>query len=121
MAKEPKTPKAQTGQQIGLTDMNITDDDQIQAVRAWWESEVLLNKAMDSKGIRGLEKNLKDAKERALEMIEVPNDGAKHRIVVEKGDWGTVIIVNPPGDPKDVAFTRTPKTQFRLDNTKAKE
>ena len=121
MAKEPKTLKAQTGQQIGLTDGEITDDDQIEAVRAWWESEVALNVAMANHGIKGLEKNLEDAKTRALEMITVPNDGAKHRITVQKGQWGTVIIINPPGEPKPVAFTRTPKTQFKLDNTRPKE
>ncbi len=111
--------KANTNQQIGLTDLSVTDADQIQAVKEWWETERQFNKDKFKMSYAEQEKALKAAKDKALTMIEVPGDGSKHHIKVDWGDGGTIIIVNPPGEPKEVAFTRNPQTQFKLDGTKA--
>ncbi len=113
--------KANTNQQIGLTDLSITDADQIQAVKEWWETERQFNADKARMSFNEQEKALKAAKDKALTMIEIPGDGSKHRIKVEWADGGTIIMVTPPGEPKEVAFTRNPQTQFKLDGTKAEE
>ncbi len=113
--------KANTNQQIGLTDLEITDADQVQAVKEWWETEKQFNAHKAQMSFGAQEKAVKVAKDKALTMIEVPGDGSKHRIRVDWGDGGTVIMVSPPGEPTEKLTKRTPKTQFKLDGTKAQE
>jgi hypothetical protein len=115
------TPRANTNQQIGIGDISITDDDQIQAVRDWWELERQFNASKAQMSYSAQEKAVRVAKEKALKMIELPEDGSKHRMKVEWDGGGTVISTTPPGDPKEVSFVREPKTQFRLEGTKAEE
>lgn len=117
----PPGPKANTNQQIGLTDLEITEADQVQAVKEWWETEKQFNADKAQMSFGAQEKALKVAKEKALTMIEVPGDGSKHRIKVDWGDGGTIIMVSPPGEPTEKLTKRTPKTQFKLDGTKAQE
>ena len=107
-----------TGQQIGMEDIEITDSDQIMAVKDWWELELGLNIAKRNMDFTEREKALKLAKEKALKMISIPEDGKKHRIKVAWDGGGTVIKTSPPGEPTEKMTKRVPKTQIRLDNTK---
>lgn len=117
----PRKPQNTTDQQIGQEDDKIEDADTVQAVKNWWESQVAYNTAVKSVGLKGLEKNLEDAKEKALRMIRVPEDGGKHRFRVQQGNWGTVIVVTPAGEPTDIAFKRVPKPRFLLEGTKVED
>ena len=110
-----------TGQQIGIEDITIEDADQIMAVKDWWELEKQFNASKQQMAYSEQEKAVKVAKEKALKMLELAEDGKKHRLKVEWDGGGTVIKTTPPGEPSNRAFTVTPNTQFRLEGTKAED
>jgi hypothetical protein len=103
-----------------MDDIVVDDADTVQAVKDWWEKDVLYEEARKKIGLKELEKNRADAKEKAIGMLALPGDGNRHRFKVADDDgWGTTISVTPGGDPTPVeATTRKKNPQFRLDNTK---
>lgn len=111
---------ARTGQQTAIDDIVVDDADTVQAVKDWWEKEVLFEAAKKRIDLATLEKDRGDAKEKAIGMLAVPGDGNRHRFKVGDDDgWGTVITVSPGGDPTDIpASTRKKNPQFRLEGTK---
>ena len=112
-------PRTSTNQQIGIEDIKIEDSDQIMAVKDWWELEKQFNADKHKMSFAEQEKAVKVAKEKVLKMLELAEDGKKHRLKVEWDGGGTVINTTPPGEPSKRAFTVTPNTQFRLEGTKA--
>jgi hypothetical protein len=114
------TSTARTGQQTSIDDIPVIDDDTKQAIRDWWEKELLFNSAKARIEYAKLEKDRDDAKEKAIGMLAVPADGNSHRFSVSTDDgWGTVIKVSPGGDPTPIAATsRKRNPQFRLEGTK---
>ncbi len=112
--------KARTGQQTTMDDIVVDDADTVQAVKDWWEKEVLYEEARKRVNLKELEKNRGDAKDKAIGMLALPGDGNRHRFKVADDDgWGTTISVSPGGDPTPIpASSRKKNPQFRLDNTK---
>lgn len=114
-----RTRGARTGQQTSIDDIPIDDADVTQAVKDWWEKEILLNTSKKRINLKNLEKDRDDAKEKAIGMLAVPSDGNKHRFKIGDDDgWGTVISVSPGGDPTPIpASSRKKNPQFRLEGT----
>lgn len=115
------TSTARTGQQTSIDDIAVTDDDTKQAIRDWWEKELMFNSAKARIELKKLEKDRDDAKEKAIGMLAVPADGSTHRFSVSTDDgWGTVLKVSPGGEPTPIpASSRKKNPQFRLEGTKA--
>lgn len=103
-----------------MDDIVVDDADTVQAVKDWWEKEVLFEEAKKKVNLNELKKNREDAKEKAIQMLALPGDGNRHRFKVGDDDgWGTTISVSPGGDPTPIpASSRKKNPQFRLDNTK---
>ncbi len=120
MTSATKRGGARTGQQTAIDDIVVDDADTVQAVKDWWEKEVLYEEARKKVNLKELEKNRGDAKEKAIQMLALPGDGNRHRFKVADDDgWGTIISVSPGGDPTPIpASSRKKNPQFRLDNTK---
>lgn len=111
------TTRANTNQQSSVFDEVIEDEDVVEVIKAWWESEVALNVAEQRIGHKTLKKNLKDAKDKATQLL-TPDPNKKKRIQVKQGNWATVIEISPGGDPiKIPAGTRANNPRFKLNNT----
>lgn len=119
MSTDKSITNAHTNQQIGIEDTHIDDPDLTQLVKAWHQAELERNRAKTQVALNKKEKAVRDAKKKALEMLEVNGDG-KHRLVFEDGDWGTVLTITPAKPDEDVpASTKSYNPRFTFDNTRA--
>ncbi len=90
--------------QIGLEDEVLDDDDLLQAVKDWVTAENRRKALSTAAG------EAKKAKDRAVTLLPAEDDQEHHYRV-----GGVLILVNPPGEPKEVEFTTEPKRRIKLD------